>query len=87
MFKCIVGITCVILGFLFGGYVCLWMLFTGIIDIIKDENIIYGIILILFREIAGGIITFIMIITGLSFIASSVDGRFSWKKLNKKSKF
>lgn len=53
MLKKTVGGVLILIGMFFAWYMCLWMLFVGLIDIFQNQNITKGILMIIFREIAG----------------------------------
>lgn len=70
--KIILGVLLILAGIISAAFINVYMLITGIIDIIHGSNILWGIVKIVFRELIGGIITITLVGSGFLLIKKSL---------------
>ncbi|MNV89645.1 hypothetical protein D3C71_1839570 [compost metagenome] len=69
--KLFIGVLLIFAGFLAAGFFNIFLLIKGIVDIVNHGALIKGLIEIFIREIVGGIIAFVLIVSGAGVIASN----------------
>lgn len=70
--KVVLAILFIILGICSAAFINIYLLITGIIDIIHGSSIFWGVVMIALREIVGAIVAFMFIALGLAIVRKSL---------------
>jgi hypothetical protein len=70
--RVLLAILLIILGICSAAFINVYLLITGIIDIIHGSSVFLGIVMIALREIVGAIVAFVFIGSGLAIVRKSL---------------